>query len=224
MKILELRKKIIINSIASFCLLSVFCGCLFYNMYQRNKMQTQAKQISDATSQIQRQASELQSKVLDIKKYMAIWRELDNNKKDLSGIKMDNVNSLLSSLSTKYDIFSPQIKVNLPENLNSGIFNCSTIKVSFTTVSISFGALDDKRALSFIDDFTNSLPGYVVINNVEIKRDKSYNYDDLVAISSGKGSGNIKGSLIFYWYAFKDAEPSKEEPSLENPQEKTKKR
>lgn len=224
MKILELRKKIIINSIASLGSLSIFCGCLFYNMYQSNNMQAKAKQISDTTSQIQRQASELQSKALDIKKYMAIWRELDENKKDLSGIKMDSVNSLLRSLSAKYDIFSPLIKVNLPENLTSGIFNCSTIKVLFTTVSLSFGALDDKRALSFIDDFTKSLPGYVVINNIEIKRDKSYGYDDLVAISAGKGSGNIKGSIIFYWYAFKDAESSKEEPSPEDSREKTKKR
>ncbi len=204
MKILELRKKIVINSVTSLGSLLIFCGCLFYNIHQNTQIREKADRINSEAEQIQNQATELQGKTLDIKKYMAIWRNLDESKKNTSGIKMDDINSLLASMAAKYNISDPVIKVNLPETLTDGVFNSSKINVLFTTVSLTFKSLDDNKALLFMTDFTNSLPGYVVISSLEVKKDKSYTTDDLIAISAGKGSGIVNGSLNFFWYAFKN--------------------
>lgn len=211
MKIIELRKKIIFNITTSAAALAVFCGCLFYNSVKTSQLKKAAETIASETSQIQAQAEELQSKTLDIKKYLAIWENLDQKRKSTTGIKMEEVNSLLSSNAIKYNISSPTIKVTLPETLSNGIFNTSTVTTSFATIDLDFKALDDRRALSFINDFTNSLPGYVVINNVEIKKDKNYSNADLIAISSGQGTGIVDGKITFSWYAFRAKKAASED-------------
>ncbi len=204
MKIIELRKKIIFNITISGAAVVVFCGCLFYNSVKTTQLKKVAETLTLETSQLQLQAEELQSKTLDIKKYLAIWGNLDEKKKSTSGIKMDEINSSLSSNAIKNNISSPVIKVTVPETLSGGVFDSSTITTSYATVDLDFKALDDRRALSFINDFTNSLPGYVVIKNFEIKKDKNYSDEELVAISTGKGSGIVDGKITFSWYAFKD--------------------
>lgn len=211
MKIIELRKKIIFNIATSAVAIAVFCGCLFYNSVKTTQLKKAAEAITLETSQIQAQAEELQSKTLDIKKYLAIWENLDEKRKSTNGIKMDEVNLLLSSNAIKYNVSSPTIKVTLPETLTNGIFNTSTITTSFSVVDLEFKALDDRRALSFVNDFTNSLPGYVVINSVEIKKDKNYSNEDLIAISSGQGSGIVDGKITFSWYAFRDKKATSED-------------
>jgi hypothetical protein len=203
MKILELRKKIVVNAIAT-CL-AIFVGCVFYNIHKNDQMKKEAEAIVSETSRIQAESEELQGKTLDIKKYIAIWRNLDEKKKSATGIlKSDEIDKLLSASAIKYNISEPIIKVSFPEALSSGIFARSTITVSSSSITLTFKSLDDGKALSFINDFINSLPGYVVISSMELKKDKSYSNEDLVAISSGKGSGIVNGSLNFFWYAFKN--------------------
>ncbi len=220
MKIIELRKKIILNVVKSAIALSAFCGCLIYNSITTSQLKKAADTINSETSQIQVQAKELQSKTLDIKKYLAIWENLDEKKKSTNGIKMDDVNSSLSSNAIKHNISSPVIKVTLPETLSSGIFDSSTITTLFATVDLDFKALDDRKALSFINDFTNSLPGYVVINSAEIKKDKNYSNEELIAISSGNGSGIVDGKITFSWYAFRDKKTASERLEQNNNKDK----
>ena len=205
MKILELRKKIITNSILTASSLALFCACAFYNMHQNSQMNQQAESIANETSQIQSQAQELQSKTMDIKKYMAIWRNLDEKKKNTAGFKIDDVNNSLSAIAIKHNISDPVIKVvSDRDGLNMGVFNCTTINPSLNTVNLSFKALEDSKALSFINEFIESLPGYVVISSFDIKKDKSYTSEDLIAISAGKGSGLVSGNMNFFWYTFKN--------------------
>ncbi len=211
MRIIELRKKIIFNVAISAGSVALFCACILYNSHKNSQLKKESETIAIETSQIQSQAEELQSKTLDIKKYLAIWGNLDEKKKSTNGIKIDEINSLLSSNAIKYNISSPVIKVTLPETLSNGIFNTTTIITSFANIDLTFSALDDRRALSFVNDFTNSLPGYVVINSLEIKKDKSYSDEQLIAISTGKGSGLVEGKTTFSWYAFKDKKPKASE-------------
>lgn len=204
MKILELRKKIIVNASIAGVTLVLFCGCIFYNIHHSAKVKEDADKITNETAEIQSKTADLQSKTLDIQKYMATWRNLDESKKSANGIKMDEVNNLLNSTATKYNITTPNIKISLPEPLNDGVFNCKTISVSSTTATLTFKALDDVKALLFVSDFARALPGYAVINNLDIKKEKDYANNDLVDISTGKASGVISGSATLYWYAFKN--------------------
>jgi hypothetical protein len=44
----------------------------------------------------------------------------------------------------------------------------------------------------------------VVVTGFEITKNKSYNRQDLIDISTGKGAGSIVGNLTFVWYAYKE--------------------
>ncbi len=184
----------------------VLSAIFSYNSGQKDNFTANINKIKSETSAIKDQAAELQGKTSEIRKYKAILEKMDENKKSTSGIKMDDFNSKLKALAETYRIFSPTVKVVLPENLKDGIFQRTTIDVFFTTVNLSFDALDDVAAISFVSDLISSLPGNVTVNNFEMKKSKDYSDQDFVAITSGAGKGNISGKLDFYWYGYKNKE------------------
>ncbi len=203
MKILHLRKKNILNFSITGVLLVIFSGVIFYNIHQRNSLLSNVDKIKSETLQIQSETTDLESKAIELSKYKELWTQINENKKITNGIKMDEVNAKMSLLAEKYSILPPSIKVTLPETLKGGLFERDTITVLLSTVNLSFSAANDIKALSFISEFVESLPGYTVITNLQVKKNKDYTNQDLIDLSSGKNSGTVSGVVDFYWYAFK---------------------
>jgi hypothetical protein len=213
MKILDLRKKNITSFSISGALFFILALGIFYNFYKKSSLEAKISKINSEASQIKNETAELESKAIELKKYRLLWNNLTDGKKSTNGIKMDEINAKLTSIAEKYTIISPLIKVTLPETLNGGLFDRSKINVLSTTVNLNFRAIDDVKALSFIVEFIESLPGYPVITNLQIKKDKSYTNDDLIALSSGKGGGAVSGKVDFFWYAFKNKETENKKES-----------
>ena len=185
-------------------------GSIFLNFSQKSSLQKSIEKINNETSEIKNKALDLQNKTLELKKYVSLWGSINEKKKSTNGIKMDEVNLILSEVADKYSIINPQIKVNLPEPMQGDLFNRNTITVLLTNVVLNFKAANDIKALSFVTDFLNSLNGYKVVTNLEVKKDKDYSIEDLVSISSGKTSGNISGKIEFSWYVNKSKDFNKE--------------
>lgn len=218
MKILKLRKKIIVSFSVVGVLFLVFVAIILLTYYEKKDATAKVELIKSDIAQIENQISELEIKIVEIKKYQGLWKSLSGNKKNTAGIKMDEINSSLALVAEKYAIFDPVIKVALPETLKDGIFKRSTVSVLSTNVSLSFSAADDVMALSFVTEFINSIPGYVVVTNMEIRKSKSYTDKDLIEISSGKNSAAVSGKLDFVWYAYKEKSESERKinPEVEN--------
>ena len=212
MKILILRKKNIISFSISGILVLICAAGAFYTFRQQDTLKGKIEAISSEASKIKAEADDLESKTTELKKYKKLWSNLTDNRKITTGIKMDDVNAKLAALADKYAITKQTIKVTLPETMKGGLFERSTITVVSTTGNLNFQALNDVKALSFIEEFINSFPGYAVVTSLQIKKeDKSYSNEDLVAISTGKAVGLINGKVDFVWYVFrsKDAEIKK---------------
>ncbi len=204
MKIQDLRKKIIINFSASGVLLLI-CGSIAgYNIYEKSSVESKVQKIKSEAFRIIDEATELERKTVEARKYKELWGKLTANKKNTNGIKMDEINAKLTSIAETYSITNPTIKVTLPEVIKDGILKRSTVNTLFATVNLDFQAVSDVRALAFANDFMESLPGYRIITNFEIKKDKDYSVEDLISISSGKGSGVVKGKIDFFWYVYKE--------------------
>lgn len=211
MKIPTLRKKIIVNFTAFGLLATIFGGGIFYNIYVRSTVDEKVDKIKAETSQLKNQATELQSKSIEVKKYTELWQKLGEKKKNINGIKMDEVNADLAALADKYTITTPVIKVALPETMKDGLFKRTTVNILITNVSLSFYAVNDVKALAFISEFLDSLPGYAIVTNLDLRKGKKYTDKDLIDISTGKGPGAITGKLDFVWYVYK----KKDEPKIE---------
>jgi hypothetical protein len=205
----ELKKRIITNAVTSVACLAIFAGCVFYNIHKNQQIKKELETIASEAAQIEAQTIELKDKTLDVKKHIATWQKLDEKKKSTNGIlKSDEIDKILLKSAEKYNISDPIIKISFPENLSDGIFSLSTITVLSSTVTINFKSVDDVRALGFVNDFINSLPGYVVVSGFELKKDKSYSNEDLIAISSGKEVAAVSGNINFFWYSFKNKSSS----------------
>ena len=212
MKILILRKKNIINFSISGALVLTCAAGVFYTFRQKNTLKDKIEVIGSEASKMRTEAADLESKTTELEKYKKLWSNLTDNRKITAGIKMDDINSKLAILTEKYSITNQIIKVTLPETMKGGLFERSTITVASTTGSLNFQAVNDVKALSFIEEFINSFPGYVIVTGAQIRKgDKNYTTEDLVAISTGKGVGLINAKVDFVWYAFrgKDAEIKK---------------
>jgi hypothetical protein len=203
MQIAQLKRKVTINLIITGILLVILSGSIFLNFFQKSSLQKSIEKINNETSEIKNKASDLQNKTLELKKYVSLWSSINEKKKNANGIKMDEVNLILSDVASKYSISNPQLKVNLPEPVQGRLFDHNTITVLLTSVVLNFKAANDIKALSFVTDFLNSLNGYKIVTNLEIKKDKDYSIEDLVNISSGKTSGNVSGKIEFFWYVNK---------------------
>lgn len=204
MKIVDIRRKIIINSSLLVCLLAAFGAAITYTLHQNESDIRNIGNVKSGAQQIRSQTSELKIKSLEIKKYTTLWKEIPENKKSLTGIKISDINSLLAEVADKYNIKESTIKVNLPEAIQSGIFNCKTITTNFTTASLTFSSFDDTRALMFLSEFFNKIPGYKVTTTMSITKTKDYIPSDFVDISVGKPNTAIRGKIDFIWFSHKE--------------------
>lgn len=204
MKIKRLRRNITINLLASFLLIIIAIGIFFYTINQDEVATQELNKIRTEASIIRGQTQDLESQGNDAKKYKETWKTISNNKKNTQGIKMEEVNNTLNTLADKYGIYSPSLQVLLPENLESGVFQRKTLIVSHSSGTLNFETLSDVRALTFIADFFNKLPGYIVITSLEIGKLRKYSNEDFINISLGKNPGILRVKINFSWYVYRD--------------------
>ncbi|MBM5783150.1 MAG: hypothetical protein FJ368_07020 [Pelagibacterales bacterium] len=204
MKVKEIRKKIIVNFSISTALLLVLSAIFYYKINQSAIGNKKIEQIKQQTAKIKNDTENILERVESIKRYKESWKTIPDNKKITSGIKIDEINSKLSKTAAKHEITNQKIQITLPEEMKGGIFECKTVNVVSSIVQITFNALTDTRAMLFMSELTNSLPGYIVIDKVEIRRFKKYTEQDLFDISSGKDNGAIEAQIKFYWYSYKE--------------------
>ena len=217
MKISVIRKKIIVNFSTSAILVLTLGISIAYFGNDKDILTGDLEKTKSDTSQIINQSSELQSKVIEIRRYKELWGKITESKKNTDGIKIDDINLKLKTIAEKYIITNQNIRVTLPEILTAPPFNSSTVNILFTTVNLAFDSVNDVKALLFINEFISSLAGYPVLTNLEIKKTKTYTNEDLVNISSGKGGASITVKVDFSWYVYKNKEGSATAPSTATP-------
>jgi len=210
MKLLILRKKIITNAALSVILITLLALVIIYDSHKKKVARDEAQRVERETAKIRSKSVELQNKVAEAKKYEAVWKTIPNQRKFIGIPKIDDVIEKIDVLAEKYAIEKPAIKMTVPEELTNEIFKRSTIGVNVSTATLTFDALSDVKAISFITEFVHSVPGYIIIVNFDIKRTRKYNDQDLIQLSIGKGSGAVTGKVDFFWYLYKSkADPSK---------------
>lgn len=207
MRIPNLRKKIIINFSLSVVLLLMLGAVIFFSFSHEGTLRQEIDHINNEANRIRNETVALESKTAEIKKYKEIWRSLPENKKNILGIKIDDFNAKLDSTAEKYAITSLNTKIAIPEPLKESLFKRDTVEITFTTVNISFNALNDLKALNFINEFLQSLQGYPIVTSFELKKTKSYDTQELENIAAGKALGVVSGKIDFFWYVYKESAP-----------------
>lgn len=201
-----IRKKIIISCSILGGLIALSAASIYYKIHQEQKSRETINKIKEEVSSLEEKRESLEGKILKIKKYKKVYKEISEKRKSTVGIKIDDINSKLKKISEKYNIQDTKITVSFPENMKRGIFQTKSVTMVSSSVDLNFNAVSDIEAILFMYEFTDSLPGYVVIKNSIIRKQKEYTNKDLISISSGVGQGSVVGQMNFRWYVYRDKE------------------
>lgn len=204
MKIKKLQKSITINgSIAAFLLILLFALIVIISNLNEQFLED-IKFIKSETMKYQRKTTELEGKVKDAIKYHEIWTKIEDNKKDTRSIKIDDVNGILTKIGNKYGISDAKIKMLLPNPLEEERFKRQILDILGTDGTLSFKAIDDVSAISFIEELRQNIPGHFIVTFVEFAKIGKYNSEDLLKISRGQSEANLNVNVRFSWYSYRD--------------------
>jgi cell division protein FtsL len=183
---------------------------IVFNAYQKSNEKTSRIRVNKLEAQIadlKNKSADIEKKIKNAKGYKRLWDKASDNKKNFSGIDISDINRTFSILSEKYNIISPSINISVPESLKDGIYDRQALEVNLIKCTMSFSSIRDDVAMAFINNFINTLSGYVIITGLDIKKTKeSYSNEDLINISTGDVSGSIKSTVNFSWYFLKRKE------------------
>lgn len=71
--------------------------------------------------------------------------------------------------------------------------------IQFNTVTLTFGGLSDELILSFLQELFYTLPGYIRVDKMEMKRDLEITQDVLGQIQGQSIPVLVSGSITFTW-------------------------
>ena len=214
MQIAIIRKKIIKNIAVTIVFITFLAGSVFLKIYRENLLQERIKTIENEAIKTSQQATEMEQKATEAKKYRDVWKTLSNEKKMITGIKSEKVTETIDIIAEKYHSQIESVKLSIPQNMQGESFDYKTVIVVASKVTLLFKVFTDIDALNFLIDLKKSIPNYIVFKTVEIKKEKKYEQEDYLNIAIKKPGGLIICKTEFIIYAYKDKE--KEAPIDKN--------
>ncbi len=206
MKIQKLRKTLIANLVIALILFISLIAIIFYLKNLEDSQNQELKNIQMQTVDIIVKTSEIESKMIDIRKYREIWNLIGENKKIIRNVKIEEINKILDDVAKTHNILGPKIQLTMPQKINNGNIKKKSFDVFYSSGILEFVAFDDVLAVEFIEDFSKNMPGYLVITLFEIEKVKDYSMQDLSEISKGTKIGAIKAKINFIWYNYRGKE------------------
>ena len=212
-KNLQKKVRFIYVSIITGCIvfLSLVAGLIILHIYYNGNKKSNnlaIKNIHINIQSIKNKINNLEQKLVETKKYQNIWEQIEDNKKTLKGANIDEVNTTFNLLVDKFLIKNPNINISLPEKIENKMYDRANIQVFFSKIIIDFQAIDDTKALIFIENFIKEINGYIVITNLRVTLDGKKNYyneKELIALSKGKKIKYlIRSSVTLSWYILKE--------------------
>ncbi|MFZ9470630.1 MAG: hypothetical protein ACO26G_06260 [Rickettsiales bacterium] len=175
--------------------------------YLNSTFLTQYDNIIMEVASIKNKTSEIEKKSLENKKYMQLWSQINESKKSLIGIRVEEMKKIIDNLAEKYSISNTTFKVSVPENYSASIYKNETISILYTIVELTYNAYHDVKAIQFANEVMSTIHGYPIVTKFEIFKDKDYVVKDYFDISTGKIFGSIRSKLVFSWYVYKEGTP-----------------
>ena len=206
MQIAIIRKKIIKNIAVTTVFITFLAGSVFLKIYRENLLQERIKTIENEAIKTSEQATEMEQKATEAKKYRDVWKTLSNEKKMIAGIKSEKVTETIDIIAEKYSSQIDSVKLSIPQNMQGESFDYKTVAVVASKVTLLFKVFTDIDALNFLIDLKKSIPNYIVFKTVEIKKEKKYEQEDYLNIAIKKPGGLIICKTEFIIYAYKDKE------------------
>ena len=174
MQIISLRKKIAKNSIILLILLSALGLCLYYKSDRESTLIVEIDKIRTDINNANKEISRINNSVNESQKYLDLWKSLPAAYRATKNIRPEEIYNKAETLGKKYYVSSLDVKTSSPETIDSGIFQRNTIDTFYMKINMSFNAISDIYAISYIADFMSAIPGRIVLSQLNISNSKRY--------------------------------------------------
>ncbi|MFM6973409.1 MAG: hypothetical protein ACKOXJ_07405, partial [Alphaproteobacteria bacterium] len=114
MKINKLKKQLTISLALTMVMLSLIGTLIFMYFYLNSTFLSQYDSIIMEIANIKNRTSEIEKKSLENKKYMQLWSQINESKKSMIGIKVEDIKKIIDNLAEKYSISNTTFKVSVP--------------------------------------------------------------------------------------------------------------
>lgn len=205
-KVKRLKKRIIFN-LATFAFFAIFILVTYYfGQNAINENESDIRNLNVKIADLTNKSGNIESRISEVKKYNKIWTSADETRKNPGNIKIAEINDKFNNVAGKYNLSSPKISIAPPETLKGSVYDNQSFEVQLVNFTIDFQSLTDRIAINFVNDFLRTIPGYVVISSLEIKKNKkeAISDADLEEIKAGKNLGLVSSKVAFSWYFLKD--------------------
>ncbi len=202
----SLQKRGIFFIVFFLVIIGAIIGVLSYQKIANNSKTLKISNLRTEINNIKERSRDIQSQVADAKRFNQIWLDTDPKKKSFEDVKVSELSDKFTEIAQKYNLSKPTITISVPELLKQPPYqDLRAIDVNLITFSIAFTAITDLDAINYAKEITNSLPGYVVISNFSITKNKKEGYtsQDFIDISNKKEVGMVSTTLNFVWYYLK---------------------
>ena len=213
MKIDKLKKQIKFSVLSIIIFVAIIASLLAIYVYLNNSFLDQYDKIIMDIADVKNKTQEIEQKTQENRKYMELWSKINQSKKSLDGIKVEDVNKVIANLAEKYSITNTIFKVSVPENYPSNVFKNETISLLYTIAELNFSSYNDVKCIQFANELIKYLHGYPIVTKFEFTKERDYSVQDYFDISTGKTFGAITAKIVFSWYVYKESSGS---PTPEN--------
>lgn len=198
------NKKLIKIYIAISCLIIAMIIGLNFHKYQFTKTIYQKyDSVNKDISDIKKLIIQTKEEIRKASEYKQLWILKNPNKKSFDGIEPARINIDFESMADDYYLDEYKISLSRPQKITGKPYENRVFDSYFMDCEISFNAINDSYAFSFIYEFIKQSKGILFIKNLEINKKKSYSEKDLVSISKGEfGTFAVSVNLKLKWLFF----------------------
>ena len=104
MKINKLKKQLTISIVFALIMAILIGSLVFMYFYLNSTFLSQYDNIIMNVANIKSKTSEIEKKSLENKKYMQLWSQINESKKSMIGIKVEDMKKAIDNLAEKYSI------------------------------------------------------------------------------------------------------------------------
>ncbi len=198
----QLIHALIRKTVVSGVIVGVFAGVYFFTDSLLKQSVTEKTEAEQALSKNQSQANSLSDQLQ--KSNVAEKRFLETQSARLNFDFSSNNAGLkewLRSAIARYR-FASNFKLSLTAEKQADAKDLSTKThqtVEHRDMRMEFSAISDAHVFSFLNDITRSAPGFIVLENVTLKRTGDIDKNSITSIRAGAAPQMVEAKIVFNW-------------------------
>ena len=220
---LDDQKKSLFVQSSIYIAMVVVTGAIFYGSYlYHNSKAEELKDLKNKAASIKNKETAIRNEYNIFQEPLEQYQHIPENKKATadgytkSAMRIRTLKDTIDKLKEKY--YFPYIRFSTSTiDEKTETFDFKKLKIFSSQVTIEYGAMSDELVFSFINDFMDELPGYVLFKSVTVEKKGEITADLIDSIVKKHAILPLtEGVINFSWHTAQDSD-------LASSQEKKKK-